>query len=205
METLQKDTVVSAGEVFIKSPVQYVGDVWSERMSSTCVNHLFRHLPISHMSTLYMNTHQTHVSINIMMSKPFKHQFNTHTCKMFNDLLMSPVERVTMAFMPSGVMSMLSVKKAGTKPILNIYECMLGIDIVWFYWFKVVSAWQSWEKTECLCVKGFLLMKCAAGFGHSTHRLLCSGFLEWIHLMIHVRYDPQCSSKHQMALKQQFV
>lgn len=52
---------------------------------------------------------------------------------MFSDRLMSPVERVTMAFMPSGVMSMLSVKNHEQNRFLNIYECMLGKHNVWFY------------------------------------------------------------------------
>lgn len=60
-----------------------------------------------------------------------------HTCKMFSDRLMSPVERVTMAFMPSGVMSMLSVKQ---NRLLNIYESMLGKHNVQFYLLKVVGA-----------------------------------------------------------------
>lgn len=71
---------------------------------------------------------------------------------MFNDRLMSPVERVTMAFMPSGVMSMLSVKNR----FLNMHESKLGKYNVWFYLFKVVSCatGQSLYKM-CVCVKSF--------------------------------------------------
>lgn len=48
-----RDTVICWGEVFVQGPVEYVGDVWAQRMSCARVNRLLGHLPIGHVSALY--------------------------------------------------------------------------------------------------------------------------------------------------------
>ncbi len=92
-----------------------------------------------------------------------------------------------MAFMPSGVMSMLSVKNR----FLNMHESKLGKNNVWFYLFKDVSCARGQSPYKMrVCVKSFLI-KCAVGLGHFSQGLLCSGSFEWIHLMTHFRYHPK--------------
>lgn len=71
---------------------------------------------------------------------------------MFSDRLISPVERVTMAFMPSGVMSMLPDKDSAQNRFCNIYEFTLARHIVCFW---VVGARGQSGCEMCLCVKGF--------------------------------------------------
>lgn len=47
-----KDTFIGSGEVLIEHPVQYVGNVCLEWVSSARVDSLLRHLPKSHIGTL---------------------------------------------------------------------------------------------------------------------------------------------------------
>lgn len=104
-----KDTFVSCGEVFVQWPVQDVGYIWAEGVTCAGVHSVLGDLPVCHAGALKSRRLNalSRVVVWFQMFLNAPHKCFSCTCRMLSDLLMSPDDKVTMAFIPSGVMSML--------------------------------------------------------------------------------------------------
>lgn len=110
-----EDTFVRCGEVLVEGPVEDVGYIRAEGVTSARVHGVLSDLFVRHAGALKSQAlvSKTHRLEDPLVMKTLMGL----TCRTLRDLLMSPDANVTMAFIPSGVTSMLSRKKVMNSTI----------------------------------------------------------------------------------------